>query len=662
MAVRPVATRYDLAARVATCDSRPVLRRAKNLVKFRLERFMLRGASSRLLVIAALIGLLSLAGGVVVRGVSGGFDSTGAAVWWAFLRLTDPGYLGDDVGTFRRVVSTVLTVAGYVVFLGALVAIMTQWLNQTLRRLESGFTPIAQNDHVLLVGWTTRSTTILRELLHSQGRVRRFLSRHGLRRLQVVILDEDVGPELSYEIRERLGPLYRENAVILRHGSSLRIQHLQRVDFAHAAAIVVAADDEIAPAESDTATIKTLLSMSTHGQALTAQEELPIVVAEVFDARRLHVARRAYAGPIEVLASDRAISRLIVQMMRLPGIYDVYDDMITGGEGNALFVREAGDLAGRRFGSLVGAYRHAIPIGIVRRQGKSYRPMLAPGADLTVEVDDRIVLVAESWEDTLPDPGAEPLPDVDLAAPESAAREPARHRILIVGWSHKGPPMLKELERYPDEDAEVDVLSGSPVAEREAMLQRYARLDRVRVRMLEGDRTMPADIRAVNPASYDHIVLLGSDWAETRDESDARTVVSYLLLRETLDETTGPRPRVLVELFDRSNAALFEDQPVDVLVSSLVLGRMLAQIAMRQELRAVYDQLLGSRGPDLACRSFAHYGVTDAEPTFRMLQAAVLARGDVLIGVRTPSGLALNPEHDSAWPGADRTELLVIAR
>jgi hypothetical protein len=37
------------------------------------------------------------------------------------------------------------------------VAIMTQWLNQALRELGSGLTPIARNGHVLVAGWTDRT-------------------------------------------------------------------------------------------------------------------------------------------------------------------------------------------------------------------------------------------------------------------------------------------------------------------------------------------------------------------------------------------------------------------------------------------------------------------------------------------------------------------------
>lgn len=643
-------------------DRSPVLRRAANLFKYRLERFLVRGASFRLLFIAALIGLLSLVGGVAVAFVSGGFETLGEAIWWAFLRLTDPGYLGDDLGTFKRVVSTFLTIAGYVVFLGALVAIMTQWLNQTMRRLEMGLTPIAQNDHVLLLGWSTRTVTILRELLESRGRVRRFLRSHGARRLQVVLLDEKVGPELTYELRERLEQVWRGHKIVLRSGSPLRLQHLQRVDFAHAAAIVVASDDVDDPTIADTTTIKTLLSMSTHGKRIT-DEGLPLVVAEVLDARKVHIARKAFDGPIEVLASDRAIGRLMAQAIRLPGIAEVFEDMITGGEGHALYVREPEHLVGASFASIVGAYDLAVPLGLARRQGKSFRPLLGAGTDVVIEEDDRIVFLARDHDDTEADrpPEAVARKTVPAAAPSTV--DQAVRRVLLIGWSHKVPPLLKELERYAHEKVEVDVLSATPIDEREDLLRRYAKIERITVRMLRGDRTVPSDMRDAQPGKYDNVVLIGSDWTDTREESDARTVVSFLLLQDVLAEQKGARPRVLVELYDRSNEALFAGHPVEVIVSPLVVGRMLAQIALRQELRAIFDQLLGSRGPELTFRPASTYGVEPGERTFRELQAAAIARGDILVGLRVgPIGTPadLNPDRATAYAVTDELRLLVL--
>ena len=47
-----------------------------------------------------------VAAGVLVRLLDPQFEALSSAVWWAFLRLSDPGYLGDDEGLASRAVST----------------------------------------------------------------------------------------------------------------------------------------------------------------------------------------------------------------------------------------------------------------------------------------------------------------------------------------------------------------------------------------------------------------------------------------------------------------------------------------------------------------------------------------------------------------------------
>ncbi|MCP3882774.1 MAG: hypothetical protein GY701_30920, partial [Sulfitobacter sp.] len=51
-------------------------------------------------------------------------------------------YLGDDEGVAKATVSTVVTVLGYILFMGALIAILVQWLSDTMDRLELGLTPV----------------------------------------------------------------------------------------------------------------------------------------------------------------------------------------------------------------------------------------------------------------------------------------------------------------------------------------------------------------------------------------------------------------------------------------------------------------------------------------------------------------------------------------
>ncbi|HKJ85038.1 MAG TPA: ion channel DMI1, partial [Spirochaetia bacterium] len=100
-------------------------RRFHNRALYLLERLFSRGPWAQLLVVAVIIAGISLGGGVLAYVLEPDRFAIGGAIWWAFLRLTDPGYLGDDEGVAIRTLSTILTVAGYVVFLGALVAILT---------------------------------------------------------------------------------------------------------------------------------------------------------------------------------------------------------------------------------------------------------------------------------------------------------------------------------------------------------------------------------------------------------------------------------------------------------------------------------------------------------------------------------------------------------
>ena len=96
-------------------------------------------------VLVVVIVLLSLAAGTLVYYVLEDFKSYADAIWWGFLRLTDPGYLGDDHGALKRTVSTILTVLGYV--LSGYDPEAAVALQQTFVRLSEG-----QSDRGWLAG------------------------------------------------------------------------------------------------------------------------------------------------------------------------------------------------------------------------------------------------------------------------------------------------------------------------------------------------------------------------------------------------------------------------------------------------------------------------------------------------------------------------------
>ena len=618
---------------------------------FQLEQLVVRGAHYRFLVVLGVIGLLSVVGGLAVMVVGDAeLSSPGDAAWWAFLRLSDTGYLGDDEGFVKRAISSVLTVLGGVVFLGAMVAILTQWLNATLGRLELGLTPIRLDGHVVIVGWTDRTGIICRDLFSSEGRLRRWLDVRGLRRLRLAVLSGSVGPARIQELTDALGDAAPASRVILRSGSPLETGHLERVDVLHAGSVVipgVEATSSSADAQDD-AVIKALCAVAASG---ASRSELPPCVCELFDARKVPVARRAYPGPLEVVASDVIVGRLLAYDLNQPGIAAVCNELLTHGEGATFYIYDWTG-ASTDFGTLSRRAEGGILLGLVRSQAGSFSCTLGPNEDVAVHDGDALVVVARDFSDVgfgaaRPRVDAEPLPLVHAVPPGE--------RVLVLGWSRRVPAMLEELDWMSESPVEVTVLAAVPVADR----GEPSALERVGVEHVVGDITLPGRLAAVEPQRFDRIALIASDWAQSEAAADARTVSAYHALGTVL-EGAGEPAHMTIEVADPLNVEFFDAGRAQTIVSAELLAHLLAQVVLRRELMVVVDDIFGA-GPSTL--SFVKLEDPNAS-SFAVAAARAAAAGAIAVGVRHGGAggyLSLAPPADEPLDG-NTAELVVLTR
>lgn len=628
--------------------------------KFAIERWLVRGTWHRIAVVALLILSISLLGGLSVIVLGHGFGDLPEAVWWSFLRLSDPGYLGDDVGMFNRTVSTVLTVLGYVVFLGALVAIMTQGLNARMEKLEAGLTPVVRDGHILVLGWTSRTDSMVRELLLSQGRARRLLGPRGGSGVHIVVLAEKVTVGFVQNLRDAVGPAWDERRVTVRSGSPLRPEHLARVDAAHAAVILIPGADFVrGSVQSDTQTIKTLVSLD----ALAADEEQPPrVVAEIFEAKNVRLARRAYQADTEVISSDCFVSQLLAQNIRHPGLSRVYDELLTHQVGNEVYIREGNDFVGMQIAELHTRFPKAVLMGLVRPGRRGFQPLLNPAPDTRVVEGDRLVILAPGYDDSKPSESAfRPVFAQEAGGADSDfAATPAR-RILILGWSHRVPALIAEFGTYDDEPCGVRIGSNVPIAEREALLaQATSAASTVSVEHIQLDFTDSDQMRALGPESADSIVFMGCDWTESAEESDARTLMGSLILDE-LFRDHDRKPNVVMELLDADNATLVSRSRAELIISPLVLSHLMTQVALWPELQSVFHELITVGGAEITFRPVAEY-TDSATVSFEELEAAAAANGETALGVRAGSTgeVELNPSKDATWDDLTDRELVAL--
>lgn len=632
--------------------------------RFFLERWIQKGVLHQLLLMAALVALVALLGGLVAWLATPAFESPGPAIWWAFLRLTDPGYLGDDEGTLLRVVSTAVTVLGYVLFMGSMIAIMTQWLAQTLRKLESGLTPIRMRDHVLVLGWTNRTPEIVLKLLSARGRLERFLAGRSARKLRVVVLSEEVGVERRLELREHLGAFWSDSQVFLRSGSSLHPDHLVRLDLLRASTVIVpGADFELGGSEaSDTRVVKTLLTIDSLLRGGTAGR-LPQVVAEVFDPLKAPLARQAVDAPIEVIASDSVISRLISQSIRHRGLAQILHGILSHRQGNSIYLRAHPHLAGLRPRDLHQAFPQAIVLGFVRTEGGQRTPRLEPLDDTPLREDDLLALLAESYEHCGPSPGRHQPLELERRAWVAAAG-PSRdaHRVLVLGWSHKVGALAVELDASRSSRFELTVMSRVPAPERERWMQRVAyNEENVVVVQREGDYSIEKQLLALDPGSFDNVIFLASDWLPSSEEADARTILGYVLLRSVLEGVPEP-PEILVELLDPDNAHLFEEGRDVQLVTPRLLSYLLAHVALRPELNSVFETLFGAGGAEITLTGAAELKLAGRSASFAEIQRAAVENGLVALGLVTAAGVSeLNPERERRYELSEMDEVVVLA-
>ena len=521
-----------------------------------------------------------------------------------------------------------------------------------------------RRNHILILGWTNRTLAIVDELMRAEGRVRRFLRRRGARSLRVVILAEDVSLERTMELRRTLGDLWKTGKITFRSGTPLRLKHLERVDFLHASAIILPGADFVygSANESDTRIVKTLLSIAKHAGDST-DESLPLLVTEIFDPRKVSMARGTYRGNLEVLASDVFIARCMAQNVRHPGLSSVFQEILSHGQGNTIFMRSFESLAGSCFGALTLSSSKAILLGVVRSDGEGFCPLLNPSRNLRLESADRLVFLARAYEDCEVSTGGLSQHPKDEYRETAPARVKNERRILILGWNHKVAAFLKELDRYIHERFDIAILSLVPAAEREIELNRQGiDVHRIVLTHCEGDYTSPAELAAMKPSGYDNVVFLGSDWLETQEESDARTIMGHLVLRNAL-EGLPEKPEILVDLMDADNVELFDDDNSEVLVTPTIASHVLAQVALRRELNVVYEELFGAGGAEIFFRRVSDYEITGQEIALEHLTEKAARCGEIVLGIRSKSGeVTLNPAAGNSCILSELDDLIVLVR
>ncbi len=517
--------------------------------RYQLERWVVRGSAAILPVLVLVLGTLALGGGLIAYYLPGHhFESYPEALWWAILRLSDTGYLSDDIADLRiRVLSVVLSLLGMAVAVGGIVALVSQALNATLRQLAEATTPVPFRGHIVLLGWTDRTPRLLDGLLRATKK-------------KVVVLLEEVGPKEIRRLHRALPARVHIERVILRRGNLGRKEDLARGACAQADVIVLAAAGAATAGdvEAGPRILKTLLSLKTLFS--TSGGDPPLVVVEVVDRELIRLVE-ATVPNVRVLHSDRLIARTLRLCLQAPDMVTEAPHIVRPHERWMLSMVEATSEQGLLLADVTAPEPPARFLGLVRKSGLISTLHTRPHEKVN-SGDELVSLTAR--------PPA-PLGQAEVPAQElDALLARKTWRLLILGWSEVVPDLIFELCLEEEGRYEVEIVSPVPVSLRRTALRHVAHVERASIVHHEGDPSHLASVPSVKIATFDRFLVV-SDRNGTPDTADARTLAAVLELDRHRDEFQK-RAFITVELLEP------EDLEIVKRVDEIVTPQLVADV------------------------------------------------------------------------------------
>ncbi len=617
------------------------------------DNVMSRGtpAMMGMLFILSLI-VITLAGAVIA--LAGFTQSDGEplnfpeATWASLMRTLDSGTMGGDTGTEFRLVMLFVTLGGVFV-VSSLIGVISNGLETQMGRLRKGRSLVLEQDHILILGWSTHVFTVLSELI---------TANENQRKARIVILADKDKVEMEDEIRERV-ELKGALRIICRSGSPIDLTDLEIANPHTARSIIILPPENNDP---DTDVIKTVLAITNNPNR---RPEAYHIVTQISDQQNLQVLKMIGGKDIlQAIWTGDLIARVVAQTSRQSGLSLVYTEMMNFG-GDEIYFKHEPTLSGKKYGEALLMYEDSCVMGVRKTDGAI---LMNPPMDTRIQPDDQIFALSAD-DDTIRLSGLSRLP-LDESLIRSNGKAPRRkpEKCLVIGWNRSGTTIICELDNYVAKGSQVTVVADIYGVDKQIRLS-CSKLKNQKVITQEGDTTDRTLLDSLNIFDYDHVIVLAYSTLEPQ-EADAKTLVTLLHLRDIAMRDQTPFS-IVSEMLDLRNRELAEVAKVDdFIVSEHLVSLMMSQLAENGDLFDVFNDIFDPEGSEIYLKPSGDY-VTNGKPVnFYTVTEAARRHGQTAIGYRITSeagsaersnGVHTNPKKSDLVTFAPEDKVIVIA-
>lgn len=552
------------------------------------------------------------------------------AVWEAGMRAMDAGTVGGDTGWPFRIVMLMVTLGGLFI-VSALIGVLNSGLEARLDMLRKGRSLVLETEHTIIYNWSPSIFDIISELV---------VANESRYRPRIVIMSDRDKVEMEDEIAAKV-PDLKNTRIICRSGDPTDLYDIGIVNPQTCRSIIVVSpeDDE----DADSRVIKTILALVNDPNRRVEPYQ---IAAEIREEGNAEIARVVGGSEVQLVLADDLIARIVVQSTRQPGLSAVFTELLDF-DGCEIYAVPQPGLTGKTFGEAILAYENCALIGLCGEDGVV---ALNPPMETKITAGMQAILIAEDDDKIAmaerPAGAGAKLPRLKKAA------APKAERTLVLGWNRRGPIIADELSRYVAKGSLLTIAADTPEIADDVAAFTLSR-NTLTVDLQRIDTSSAAAIAALDPISYDSILVLGYSDHMAAQAADTRTLVTLLHLRG-LGEARIAEMSVVSEMIDVRNRALAEVTRVnDFVVSNKLVSLMLAQASENVHLEAIFKDLLDEDGSEICLRPAERYVALGEAVDFYDVTDACRTRGEVAIGhhklgtvddsSRNLGGIVVNP-------------------
>ncbi|KAJ8613121.1 hypothetical protein CTAYLR_004807 [Chrysophaeum taylorii] len=544
---------------------------------------------------------------------------------------------------------------------------------------------VIEHGHSIIFGWTDRAPLVINELLlanESEG--------GGVIVIMAEAPNKDViEAQILHRFRRRL----RGSRIIVRNGSSMLMQDLQKVAVDRAKVSILLSDPSGDADEADAASLRQILTI----RSLPALDGF--VVVEIRDVDNEPLVRLVGGSMVETIVSHDIIGRMMVMSSRNPGLSRVYSEVL-GFDGDEFYMASFPEIEGVAFGDLQAMFPDAIPIGIA--SADEHCIWLKPSVGRITKPGEKIIVIAED-DDTF-----SPQPAEDVAGTEAPRLPPKTQQkelILFCGWRRDIRDIILHLDRL--------VMSGScihmctdaiPLSERDVRLQseglNFRSLKNVTVEHFNINTSVRRKVAELPLEEYTSILIF-PDQRHEGDimRSDSHVIATLLLIRDiqrqrnkekiltvtTLNTATAnrvaegieswrkhvaltPKTPIICEILDPRTQATIEANlniagSSDFCQSNRLIAQVLAMVSENRGVKLLIDELLSADGTSFrVMRASSYVAKGEILNFYELGRRCLRQKGEVLVGYQHSHDFVtvINPRDKRTRRSWDNDDLVVL--